>query len=61
MRSIEELRDVSGYADKPGEFSDLVRILDNDLRLITPVDLESSLEKVVPVTTDLPVPTSISV
>jgi eukaryotic-like serine/threonine-protein kinase len=48
MRSIEELREVSGYAEKPGEFSDLVRILDNDLRLITPVDLESSLELVVP-------------
>ncbi len=48
MRSIEELRDVSGYALKPGEFSDLVRILDNDLRLITPVDLESSLDGFVP-------------
>ena len=44
MRSIDELRDVSGYATKPGDFNDLLRILDSDLRLITPVDLASSLD-----------------
>jgi serine/threonine protein kinase/formylglycine-generating enzyme required for sulfatase activity len=42
MRSIEELRDVSGYTDRPGDFVDLIRTLDTDLHLITPVDPESS-------------------
>ncbi|MFI5459403.1 MAG: SUMF1/EgtB/PvdO family nonheme iron enzyme [Isosphaerales bacterium] len=50
MRSIEELRDTSGYTERPGEFGDLIRILDNDLRLITPVDLESSIDDDVPAT-----------
>ena len=48
MRSIEELRAVAGYADRPGDFADLVRILDNDLRLITPVDPEGSIDEDVP-------------
>ncbi len=43
MRSIEELREASGYAGRPADFADLVRILDNDLRLITPVDPEGSV------------------
>jgi len=38
MRSAAELRDASGYADRPQEFEDLVRILDTELRLITPTD-----------------------
>ncbi len=42
MRSQEELREASGYAGRPGEFGDLLRILDSDLRLITPTDPESS-------------------
>ena len=42
MRSQEELREASGYAERPREFGDLLRILDSDLRLITPTDPESS-------------------
>src|SRR5271157_1332271 len=42
MRSQEELREASGYAERPREFGDLLRILDSDLRLITPADPESS-------------------
>jgi len=38
MRSDPELRDAAGYASRPEEFKDLVRILDTELRLITPVD-----------------------
>jgi len=38
MRSDPELRDAAGYANRPEEFKDLVRILDTELRLITPVD-----------------------
>jgi eukaryotic-like serine/threonine-protein kinase len=45
MRSVEELRDLSGYAARPTDFADLVRTLDNDLRLITPVDPESSIDE----------------
>ena len=40
MRSAEELRDASGYADRPRDFDDLLRILDPELRLITPTDPE---------------------
>jgi formylglycine-generating enzyme required for sulfatase activity len=43
MRSVEELRDISGYTDKPADFASLMRILDHELRLITPVDLEQSV------------------
>ena len=42
MRSLEELRNVSGYAERPADFAELIKILDNDLRLITPVDREGS-------------------
>ncbi|HTI51257.1 MAG TPA: SUMF1/EgtB/PvdO family nonheme iron enzyme [Planctomycetaceae bacterium] len=40
MRSYEELREASGYADRPRDFDALVRILDSELRLITPTDPE---------------------
>jgi len=50
MRSIDELREVSGYSDRTDDFGDLIRMLDNELRLITPVDLESSIDEDVPVT-----------
>ena len=40
MRSHAELLDASGYAARPGDFGDLVRILDGELRLITPTDRE---------------------
>jgi serine/threonine protein kinase/formylglycine-generating enzyme required for sulfatase activity len=48
MRSVEELRDVSGYANRPSDFADLVRMLDSELRLITPVDPEGSVDDDVP-------------
>jgi hypothetical protein len=37
-RSLIELQSVSGYATRPREFDDLIRILDSELRLITPTD-----------------------
>jgi serine/threonine protein kinase/formylglycine-generating enzyme required for sulfatase activity len=48
MRSRQELRTVSGYQDRPGDFEELVRILDSDLRLITPVDLASAIDSEAP-------------
>jgi serine/threonine protein kinase/formylglycine-generating enzyme required for sulfatase activity/tetratricopeptide (TPR) repeat protein len=38
MRPVSELRDTSGYGGRPQEFDDLIRILDPELRLITPTD-----------------------
>jgi formylglycine-generating enzyme required for sulfatase activity len=40
MRSQQELLDVSGYASRPRDFDDLLRILDRGIRLITPTDPE---------------------
>jgi serine/threonine protein kinase/formylglycine-generating enzyme required for sulfatase activity len=40
MRSQEELSEASGYASRPREFGDLLRILDSEIRLITPTDPE---------------------
>ncbi len=42
MRSEVELREASGYVGRPRAFDDLVRILDPELRLITPTDPEGS-------------------
>jgi serine/threonine protein kinase/formylglycine-generating enzyme required for sulfatase activity len=42
MRSRQELLEASGYANRPGEFDDLVHVLDHELRLITPTDPERS-------------------
>ena len=36
MRSSEELLEASGYAGRPEAFADLIRILDREIRLITP-------------------------
>jgi eukaryotic-like serine/threonine-protein kinase len=41
MRSHEELLVASGYAARPREFSNLLRILDSEVRLITPIDPEA--------------------
>ncbi len=38
MRSRDELLEASGYADRQAEFDDLIRVLDNEIRLITPTD-----------------------
>jgi eukaryotic-like serine/threonine-protein kinase len=40
MRSQSELLEVSGYKYRPSDFNDLLRILDGELRLITPTDPE---------------------
>ncbi len=44
MRSETELREASGYGDRPRDFDDLIRILDAELRLITPTDPQGSTE-----------------
>ncbi len=38
MRSRQELLEASGYAHRPHDFEELIRILDGALRLITPTD-----------------------
>ncbi len=38
MRSASELLEASGYGNRPGDFDDLIRILDGEIRLITPTD-----------------------
>lgn len=40
MRSHDELLELSGYANRQRDFTDLIRILDSELRLITPTDPE---------------------
>ena len=40
MRSRAELLQASGYANRPKDFDDLIRILDSETRLITPTDPE---------------------
>ncbi len=42
MRSRQDLLDASGYANRPADFEDLIRILDPELRLITPTEPEDS-------------------
>jgi serine/threonine protein kinase/formylglycine-generating enzyme required for sulfatase activity len=40
MRSRRELLEASGYASHPGDFEELLRILDSEIRLLTPTDPE---------------------
>jgi formylglycine-generating enzyme required for sulfatase activity len=40
MRSYAELLEASGYGSRPKDFDDLLHILDNEIRLITPTDPE---------------------
>ncbi len=40
MRSQAALQETAGYLDRPADFVDLLRILDSELRLITPTDPE---------------------
>ncbi len=42
-QTLTKLQDVCGYSCTPKEFSDLVKVLNNDLRLITPVDDSSTV------------------
>jgi serine/threonine protein kinase/formylglycine-generating enzyme required for sulfatase activity len=38
LRSVDELRQAAGVGHRPGDFDELLRILDGELRLITPTD-----------------------
>jgi eukaryotic-like serine/threonine-protein kinase len=40
LRSQADLLEASGYASRPKDFADLLRILDSDIRLLTPTDPE---------------------
>ncbi len=42
MRSYRELLELSGYGTRPKEFDELIRILNSELRLITPIEPEGS-------------------
>ncbi len=42
MRSYAELLEASGYSSRPKDFDDLIHILDNEIRLITPTDPEGN-------------------
>ena len=42
MKSFDELLAASGYASRPKDFDDLIRVLDCKLRLITPTDPEGA-------------------
>jgi serine/threonine protein kinase/formylglycine-generating enzyme required for sulfatase activity len=44
MRSEQDLLNTAGYADRPRDFTDLIHILDPELRLITPTDPEGSAD-----------------
>ncbi|HEV3023281.1 MAG TPA: serine/threonine-protein kinase, partial [Pirellulales bacterium] len=41
-RSVEELLAASGYRRRPAEFEELLRILDSELRLVSPADEEGA-------------------
>jgi formylglycine-generating enzyme required for sulfatase activity len=44
LRSAGELLEASGYGSRPKEFDDLLRILDGEIRLLTPTDPEGKDE-----------------
>lgn len=46
MRSYAQLLEASGYGNRPRDFDGLVRILDSEIRLITPTDPEGEDESV---------------
>ena len=48
MRPLQELLEASGYADRPKDFEDLLRLLDSEIRLITPTDPEGPEEQGTP-------------
>ena len=45
MRSYAELLEASGYGNRPKDFDDLIRILDSEIRLITPTDPEGKEDR----------------
>jgi serine/threonine protein kinase len=50
MRPERDLRNASGHAGRPADFADLIRILDGELRLITPTDPEGTSSEGRPIT-----------
>ncbi len=44
MQTFDELLQISGYDDQRGKFDELIRILDGDLRLITPTERDNDTE-----------------
>ena len=42
MRSERSSQEASAYSDRPRDFAELMRVLDRELRLITPTDPEGS-------------------
>ena len=44
MLSLEDLKEVSTYANKPRDFEQLLQLLDGDLRLITPTTQEDDAD-----------------
>jgi formylglycine-generating enzyme required for sulfatase activity len=52
MRLEGELRDASGYGNQPEEFAALIRILDAELRLITPIDQDDLISRDEPAGSD---------
>ncbi len=42
MRSSDELKEAAEYRDRDKDFGELIRILDNEIRLITPTDPEGN-------------------
>ena len=45
MRSEQEIREIAAYSDRPLDFTDLIHVLDGELRLITPTDPEGSSDE----------------
>jgi eukaryotic-like serine/threonine-protein kinase len=48
MRSYDELLEASGYRSRPRDFDDLIRILNSEIRLITPTDPEGKDDPLTP-------------
>ena len=48
MRSYAELLNAAGYGSRPKDFDDLIRILDDEIRLITPTDPEGKVARMNP-------------
>jgi formylglycine-generating enzyme required for sulfatase activity/tetratricopeptide (TPR) repeat protein len=56
MRSEEELRHACGYEQRPQDFAQLLRILDAELRLVTPTEREDAAGRYYQLTHDYLVP-----
>ncbi len=45
MLPVQQLKAISGYESQPSDFDDLIRILDQELRLVTLTDPSGTIEK----------------